>query len=75
MGMTLQHITGLHARFTAHNSDQRSIFLHELPDTCICIQKCMCQESVPKEQEMFLQQYSVASIETQVTKTFSGMAQ
>jgi len=28
------------------------------------------KESVPKEQEMFLQHYSVASIETCVTKTF-----
>ena len=33
------------------------------------------EESVPKEQEMFLQQYSVASIETRVTKTFCKMAQ
>jgi len=36
MGMNLQHITGFHARFTAHNRNQRSTFLHELPDTCIC---------------------------------------
>lgn len=28
------------------------------------------KESVPKEQEMFLQQYSMASVETRVTKTF-----
>ena len=65
MGITLQHVTGLHTRFTAHNRDQRSTFLESF-----LTHRFVSKGSVPKEQKMFLQKYSVASRETCVTKTF-----
>jgi hypothetical protein len=37
MGMSMQQITGLHTRFTAHNGDQRSALLHEPPDIHVWI--------------------------------------